>query len=204
MYCRGHVLILFLLLAATCKRSVAPPTDQVLLFLGPITFTSSVSQAGSERILTEAFDSVSNLHASFAGRSRISAYIPVQLTDDVLLHMQSRGDLHFSGGRAQLYQLPYATDLHGQVWLSLIKDSSGWVQLTQSQREPSSLALIWQAIDGSFSLRGAFGLSRTYANTVRNRLPAWKPIRHPVGGVHGFRYMRASNAPPGPFDRPQV
>lgn len=205
MYCRQFVLVLVLLLTTACN-AVFPtfPGEGPPLILESARFSSSVGERESQRILTEAFNSISDLHARHVGRPRLTAYSPGRLSDDVLLHIESRGNAHFRGGRAQLYQLPYRTNEYGRAWLSLIKDSSNWVQSTANQQKGLPMGLVWQPIDRALSLRGAFGLSKTHANTVRTRLPAWKPVRHIAGEVHGFKYVPSLVTPPWPLDDPPM
>lgn len=183
MHCRGSALLACLLLATLC--SVAVLAQPLGLIYSSVVFASSVHDAASPSILVEAFNTISSIHMSMNGRQRMAPYIATQVADDLLLHIQGRGDHHFSGGRAQLYQLPYHPIPHGQVWLSLVKTSPAWIQQAPAAR--SDLALVWQIIDGRFSLRGSFGLTKAYANTLRKHVPVWKPVRNREGGIQGFR-----------------
>lgn len=182
-----HFAQWLILLATTCLAQ-----DPTILFGGPAIFTSSVHDLASNGIVVQAFHTVSDVHTSRIARSRVAPYIATRVSPQVLLNIQDRGDHHFGRGRAHLYQIPLSTNEHGQVWISLVKVSSEWIELQPGQEAPPGVALVWQIIHNTVSLRGAFGISKTYANTVRNKVPAWRPIHHAVGGVTGFFQARLS------------
>lgn len=193
MRCGDCALLLLLLSASSCSVAVLPPP--LTLAYGPVVFASSVHDVASPEILEGVFAVISNVHTSQGGRSRATSYMPTTVAPEVLENMQIRGENHFGRGRAQLYQTPYFTIPHGQVWLSLVKTSSEWIRLLEGQTEPPGVALVWQPIGGRLSLRGSFGISKTYANTVRNQLPAWRPSHNRISGVQDFRQFR-ENVPP--------